>query len=153
MQHTSNELESGLYMVTSPCLPGGSFVGRDVREDFSLRPKKVIVLPQGVQAPRWIVESLGKGRYRLKVGGAPTCEMNKELYAMLVEAQGEEWIVTHRDYHDACTVEKADGKSGWVIPKETPYTQIAVRPLQSQPSAPPKFADNELWKFIRIDRD
>ncbi|KAH7908866.1 hypothetical protein BJ138DRAFT_305952 [Hygrophoropsis aurantiaca] len=153
MQHTSNELEPGLYMITSLCLPGGSFIGRDVHEDLSLRPKRVIVLPQGVQAPRWIVESLGKGRYRLKVGGAPTCEMDKELYAMLVGTEGEEWIIKHRDYHDACTIEKADEKAGWVVPGEKPQTQIAVRPLMSQPSAPPKFPDNELFKFIRIDRD
>ncbi|KAH7927791.1 hypothetical protein BV22DRAFT_1127107 [Leucogyrophana mollusca] len=147
------ELEAGLYMITSPCLHGGSFIGRDLNEDRSLGPKKVVVLPVGVEAPKWIVEPMGKGRYKLKVGGAITCEMKQELYAMLIGLEGEEWMIKYRDYHDAYTIEKANEKAGWLVPDMKPFTQIAVRPLQSQPSAPPKFPDSELWKFIRIDRD
>ncbi|KAF8881246.1 hypothetical protein BD779DRAFT_1675553 [Infundibulicybe gibba] len=49
-------LESGTYIISSK--QGGAYVGRNVHEDLSLRPKAVISLPQGVQAPHWIVEKL-----------------------------------------------------------------------------------------------
>ncbi|KAH7927792.1 hypothetical protein BV22DRAFT_1127108 [Leucogyrophana mollusca] len=103
MAEKSYELQSGLYIVTSPALKPGSFIGRDLVEDHSLLPKRVVILPPGVMAPRWIVESLGKGRYKLKVMGAPTCEIDKKLFAILIGAESEEWVVKYRPNHDAYT--------------------------------------------------
>ncbi|KAF8882233.1 hypothetical protein BD779DRAFT_1675010 [Infundibulicybe gibba] len=38
-------------------------------------PKRVIILPAGVQAPRWIIDEIKPGRYKLKINGDPTGEL------------------------------------------------------------------------------
>ncbi|KAH7927794.1 hypothetical protein BV22DRAFT_1193356 [Leucogyrophana mollusca] len=157
-----HELQSGIYLLTSLSLSDG-FVGRDEKEDFSLQPKKVESLPPGLRGQRasWIVEALGKGRYKLKAGGAPTGEIDHKVFAFLKEEQkGEDWIVKHRVFpgqDTAYTIERADERSGWVLPEKEPYTQanlgVEIRPLIVQPSEPPRYPPNQLWKFIRIDRE
>ncbi|KAF8882226.1 hypothetical protein BD779DRAFT_1648139 [Infundibulicybe gibba] len=147
-------LETGMYIINSK--QDGAYVGRNFIEDHSLLPKAVISLPHGVQAPHWVVEKLPNGRYRLKVGGAPTGVERDLVFAFLLDHHPvEEWVITHRENHgpNVYTVEKADHHSGWVLPDKEPYTQIASCPLRATKSLPPQFPPNELWSFTRIDRE
>ncbi|KAF8882225.1 hypothetical protein BD779DRAFT_1787957 [Infundibulicybe gibba] len=147
------ELESGIYIVSSK--KDGVYVGRGLNEDMSLLPKAVLSLPPGVRAPFWIVEKLKDDHYRLKIEGAPTGVKDKHVFAFLMENDDkpEDWVIKHRDFHDAYTIERSSGNDGWILPSEKPYTQVAVGPLNAQPSAPPQYPLNELWNFVRIDRE
>ncbi|KAH7922327.1 hypothetical protein BV22DRAFT_1037609 [Leucogyrophana mollusca] len=146
-------LRTGIYNITCPILQEGSFVGRNTREDRSLRPKGIVSLPPGGQPAAWNVEQLEGGRYKLSIGGAPTGVINNALYAFLLGEPYEEWIITYRPNHRAYTIEKEDMRAGWVMPSEDDYTQIAVRPLIVGPSFPPFFPPTELWKFDRVLMD
>ncbi|KAF8882960.1 hypothetical protein BD779DRAFT_1626449 [Infundibulicybe gibba] len=151
-----SQLESGLYLISSR--QDEVYVGRHFVEDLSLLPKRILSLPHGVQAPRvsWIVEKLPNGRYRLRAGGAPTGVKDNLVFALLIDIfPAEEWVITHRENHgpNVYTIEKADTSGGWVLPENEPYTQVAARPLIATKSLPPQFPPNELWTFVRIDRD
>ncbi|KAH7924141.1 hypothetical protein BV22DRAFT_1130053 [Leucogyrophana mollusca] len=142
------QLSSGSYIIKSTALAGqGNFIGRD--EDGSFAPKKVFGLPYGVEAPVWDLQVLPSGSIRLKIGGAGLNERNGRLWALLMDGDGEEWIIAYHKYHDAYTIQRVDG-TGWVSVPTVPCAQIEIRPLVFAPSDPPYFPANELWKFIRV---
>ncbi len=43
-------LKSGTYIISS--VSADSYIGRNLAEDLSLNPKRVIILPKGVEAPK-----------------------------------------------------------------------------------------------------
>ena len=46
---------------------------------------------------QWNLEALPNGRYKLSIGGSPTGELRKLLYAFLTGPEtAEEWIITNR---------------------------------------------------------
>ncbi|KAF3931436.1 hypothetical protein ABW19_dt0202727 [Dactylella cylindrospora] len=153
----SNTLEPGLYIIRSKAFP--NFIGRRNQEDMSLLPKKIMTLPEGVEAPRWEVQRHEGGpepHYTLKAGGSHTATIDDKLWAILLpEPIAERWIITAQPQHgeNTYTVEKENREGGWVIPNDEPYVQVDVRPLIVAPSLPPHFPPTELFEFVRIDRD
>ncbi|KAH7924148.1 hypothetical protein BV22DRAFT_531734 [Leucogyrophana mollusca] len=143
------KLETGHYNIVNLAQESGS-IGRFPIEDKSLLPKRIVVIPQSIKPSRWIVEALPNGRYILKNGGAPTAETDNLVFAFLRDEKKEEWKITYRENHDAYTIEKGSGESGWVIPDVKPETQVAVHPLISTKSIPPQFPHTELWKIMPL---
>lgn len=47
----ASTLTTDTYIIRSLSSKDGEYVGRSKTEDFSLGPKRVIALPQGIQAP------------------------------------------------------------------------------------------------------
>ncbi|KAK1227629.1 hypothetical protein PQX77_009371, partial [Marasmius sp. AFHP31] len=68
-------LESGHYIINN----AGSSIGRYMVEDLSLRPKRIVTLPQG-----WIVEKVND-KYLLKAIGCATGENNGHVNAFLID--------------------------------------------------------------------
>ncbi|MBT2232350.1 I66 family serine proteinase inhibitor [Nonomuraea sp. NEAU-A123] len=54
-----DELSAGAKVVTIKLAGTDQYIGRHFAEDRSLLPKRVLLLPPGVQAPLWTVESVG----------------------------------------------------------------------------------------------
>ncbi|THG95043.1 hypothetical protein EW026_g6533 [Hermanssonia centrifuga] len=166
-------LPSGNYIITSKVPDGQSLsIGRNLAEDKSLLPKKVISLPPGVEAPVWAVQLLDNGKYILKIGGAATAEFEDKVFAVLLDVPiPTEWTITHVPQHGPnvymlsislyrsrtvthisfCRIEKGDRSTGWVVPEEEPYTQIAVRPLIATRSLPPQYLPSEQFHIIPIE--
>ncbi|KAF8643025.1 hypothetical protein AX16_009269 [Volvariella volvacea WC 439] len=143
-------LPSGMYIIRN----GRHTVGRNHTEDASLLPKGVVLLPEGIQTPKWVVDNRGDG-YILKADGDPTAPIDKLLFALLMEQErAEKWKVQHvpqlglRSY----IILTHDEREGWIAPEE-PNEQIQCRPLIVMPTDPPQYPPNEVFEFIRIDRD
>ncbi|KAM6494659.1 hypothetical protein JOM56_009282 [Amanita muscaria] len=167
-------LKSGIYIISSKA--NGLHIGRHPREDRSLRPKVVLTLPADVQAPKvWRVEKLPDDVYKLSTLGSYATEINEKVFAVLQpEPEPTEWtiklrgknIYTYgflicndhcliRELPESCSVQAPSGK-GWVIPENEPETQhyqIIIRHLIVGPSDPPHFPSNQLFEFVRVDRD
>ncbi|THG95045.1 hypothetical protein EW026_g6535 [Hermanssonia centrifuga] len=144
-------LKEGNYIIRNRAQ--GQFIGRNLAEDLSLLPKKVINLPHGVQAPVWTVLPVNDSdnKYRFKIGGSYVAEIDHLLFAVLLEEPlPTEWRVTpsERDGPNAYIIEKVDRSAGWVLPEEEPYTQLAVRPLIIGASDPPYFPPTQLFEII-----
>ena len=112
---TDSLLRSGQFYIRNE----EKFAGRNLREDLSLNPKSVYCPTDLPEAPlasnlysiaathsdlfnplQWTIEALPNGRYKLFISGAPTGEINKLLYALLIEPErAEEWIVTRAERH------------------------------------------------------
>jgi hypothetical protein len=46
---------------------------------------------------QWRIERLENGRYKLYARGAPTAEIGRLLFALLIDVErAEEWIITKR---------------------------------------------------------
>ncbi|PSR87359.1 hypothetical protein PHLCEN_2v5176 [Hermanssonia centrifuga] len=149
-------LPSGNYIITSKVPDGQSLsIGRNLAEDKSLLPKKVISLPPGVEAPVWAVQLLDNGKYILRIGGAATAEFEDKVFAVLLDVPiPTEWTITHVPQHgpNIYIIEKGDLSTGWVVPEsEEPYTQIAVRPLIATRSLPPQYLPSEQFHIIPIE--
>ncbi|KAK7687736.1 hypothetical protein QCA50_008954 [Cerrena zonata] len=150
-------LENGVYIISTK--EQGRHVGRFPVEDLSLRPKQLFALPQGIEAPKFIIEKNDKG-HKIKAFGAPTGVWNNSLFAFLIElgeAQPEDWVITAQPQHggNVYTVEKQDRSAGWIHDDSDDHRgfHIDVKPLISTKSLPPQFLPTELFVFTRIDRD
>ncbi|CCM03311.1 uncharacterized protein FIBRA_05439 [Fibroporia radiculosa] len=94
-------LQSGTYIINKVASGEGSYVGRNIVEDLSLLPKRVVIHPPGVEFSflacsanthagddlKWEIIDLGDGRYKLTVGGAPTSEKEDLVWALLLEQE------------------------------------------------------------------
>ncbi|KAK7027239.1 hypothetical protein VNI00_015328 [Paramarasmius palmivorus] len=90
-------LKSGLYTIR--CKATDNYIGRSENEDKSLNPKRVINLPEGVEAPKWQVEHVGGGKYILSINDALTAAIDKKVFAILGdEPAPTEWIIESIDY-------------------------------------------------------
>jgi len=149
-------LSSGIYIITSNA--DGANVGRHPIEDRSLHPKPVLALPKEIDPPKFIVEQNDTG-YKLKAHGSPLGVYNNQVFAFLLEeSQFENWVITAQPQHgkNVYTVEQNDRFAGWIVDNaEGPFGGhfINVKPLIVAPSLPPHFPQNELFTFIRIDRE
>ncbi|KAF8657106.1 hypothetical protein AX16_002293 [Volvariella volvacea WC 439] len=143
-------LSNGLYLIKN----GAYFVGRSPAEDLSLRPKRILLLPEGVTAPRWEVESTGE-HYILKAQGAPTTSIGGEVYALLVNEDGAEKWKLEKDVKrgdNFYVISSNNGSTGWIAPSD-PEKQIACHAQIVGMSLPPTYPGNESFEFIRIDRE
>jgi hypothetical protein len=102
-------LSTGQYHIRNQ----ETFAGRNAREDASLLPKKVYCPTDDAEAQlvsdlysmaathsdlfnplQWTIEALPNGRYKLLARGSPTVELNRLLYAVLIDVEkAEEWII------------------------------------------------------------
>ncbi|KAG8996129.1 hypothetical protein FRB94_008554 [Tulasnella sp. JGI-2019a] len=153
-------IESGLYIVVNKA--NGHNIGRYPVEDRSLLPKRVMVLPQGVQAPMWIIEKKPDSNYTMKAGGAPASTQNSLLFVSLIDGippPAASWCITATPQHGENTyiIELDDKSAGWVVPDTNPdggdLVQVQVKPLISTKSMPPQYPATELFTLIRIDRE
>ncbi|PSS02363.1 hypothetical protein PHLCEN_2v4056 [Hermanssonia centrifuga] len=150
------DLPNGIYLISSGS-SRNNFVGRPRSDPMSQTPQKVISLPPSpdADAPKWVIEKLPNGRYRLKALGAPTGIRGGLLWAYddevedTEDAEVEEWHL--RPYRSVSpgsashyTIEWATGGAGWVRQSNEPYTQIAVAPLSGQGK------EEELWTVVHI---
>lgn len=148
-------LDTGIYIIST--MADNRPVGRHLVEDRSLLPKAVRALPNGIQAPRIVVEQTPKGNL-IKAGGAPTGKFRDAVYAFLIDVeQPQHWVITAQPHHgeNVYIVETEDRTAGWVVASEdTGFgPQVEVKPLKSTKSLPPQYSPNELFEFVRIDRD
>ncbi|TFK31010.1 hypothetical protein BDQ12DRAFT_730025 [Crucibulum laeve] len=141
-------LTSGHYIIRNVSKADGS-VGRNLAEDKSLNPKKIVSLPSSIQAEAWIIEELPNGNYKLRARGSPTGARDGKVYAFLTE-NGDEWKVTRRENHgrNVFTIEEANGSNGWVLNSNEEYSQIECKPLTATKSFPPQFPSTELWSIV-----
>ncbi|ESK88374.1 hypothetical protein Moror_14760 [Moniliophthora roreri MCA 2997] len=141
-------LESGPYTIRN----GGRAIGRAQREDRSLRPKGVFVLPPDVEPPVFDIEKLDSGNYTIKAKGAPTTQINNLVFALLIEEErAEKWQIVHIPQHGRhkYIIQANDQVNGWVAP-EDPEQQILSRPLIIFPSEPPQYPPNEIFEIIPV---
>jgi hypothetical protein len=140
-------LSTGQYHIRNQ----ETFAGRNAREDASLLPKKVYCPTDDAEAQLWTIEALPNGRYKLLARGSPTVELNRLLYAVLIDVEkAEEWIIKKYEQSGQYTIVKADGSGGWVAQTDLEVPQIAVRTLIIGPSHPPFFPPSQLWNFQRV---
>ncbi|KAF3161794.1 hypothetical protein TWF788_002371 [Orbilia oligospora] len=161
------QLSSGLYTITTV---EDLTVGRNSREDRSLRPKPIYALPPSETGPNtiWQIEQVNGEEYILKCHGAPTAAHDDHLYAVLTdEPPPTLWKITkqHQGGYTIfqklisdliLSIIKADQDGfGWVVSFDDGREEkpIAVRPLIVQPSYPPRFPPTELFKFKRVEMD
>ncbi|KAF9523926.1 hypothetical protein CPB83DRAFT_862140 [Crepidotus variabilis] len=140
-------LPDGRYIIQS--VSAKKFIGRSPREDLSLNPKRVMLLPEGIRAPFFEVKSSGSG-YKILAGGNPTAEFDRSLWAILLDRPpAEEWKIQAipQSGPNRYIITKPNGFEGWVLPLDDPETQIAVRPLIIGPSEPPFYPPNQLWEI------
>ncbi|KAJ2911657.1 hypothetical protein MD484_g8756, partial [Candolleomyces efflorescens] len=153
----SMSLENGTYIIRnqSTKTPIGA-----LEEGKPIPISKVVTLPGGVRAPLWKVTKERDGFYKFTQDGGAAIEINKLLFvdSKIEDPHLTTWKVEHVPQHgdDAYIVTnlKFGGPSlGWVVTEPAPYAQVAVRPLISTPSFPPRFPPNEVFDFIRADDD
>lgn len=103
-----SKLTSGTYLIKSKAVDG--YVGRAIREDMSLLPKAIVILPQSQETSvvipfpstfcvanpflKWHLEVCGPNEAILKIRNAPTAALNGEVVALLQGEPPEEWRVT-----------------------------------------------------------
>ncbi|KAI0796121.1 hypothetical protein C8Q75DRAFT_362301 [Abortiporus biennis] len=147
-------LESGKYFISSFA---DTRVGRFWAEDFSMGPKPVVFLPEGLQAPDgfspvWEIEKKDGG-YILKIGGNHTAVIDDKVFAILLEGDAGppavEWVIVRRPEQgpDVYSIEVRDTGRGWVALGNIPMTQVAVHPHIVLASFPPQFPLGQLFKI------
>ncbi|KAF9522981.1 hypothetical protein CPB83DRAFT_863648 [Crepidotus variabilis] len=141
-------LPNGRYIIRS--VGARKFVGRSPREDYSLLPKRVILLPDGVQAPFFEFQSTDRGT-KILAGGNSTAEIDRNLFAVLLpEPPAEDWKIQAipQSGKNRYIITKSNGYEGWIVGDDSPEAQIAIRPLIIGPSEPPFYPPNEVWEIV-----
>ncbi|KAF6753586.1 proteinase inhibitor [Ephemerocybe angulata] len=152
-------LTTGQYLIVS--LANKLPVGRALREDRSLNPKKIITLPRDEESPRWVIEKdWQEGAYKISIRGGTAIELNGLLFAGLIpDLPNNTWKIESQPQHGKSTYTislAGDGYGkGWVVPGNVDEegTQLAVRPLIVQPSYPPRYPPFELFEITRLGDD
>ncbi|KAG8844230.1 hypothetical protein FRB96_003234 [Tulasnella sp. 330] len=135
----------------------GSLVGRHLVEDRSLLPKRIMILDNSMEIPRFIVENHGN-TYTMKTrGGTVTC-MGEKVVAALMEEDGlqDKWVLTRSldpdDEPNAFIITLPDDRSrGWVVCDTSPGSQVTIGPIVAGMSSPPEYPKSELFKFTPVD--
>lgn len=147
-------LESGMYNIR--CLANNNTVNRFHIEDRSLMPKRILPLKsdQDEGMRPWVILKCGDNTYKMKALGSPVGENDGLLFAFLIgEEQGREWkIEACPQMGENCfVIMRPDEPVGWCVPElEEDRVQIAVRPLISTRSFPPKYPPNEVFVITRV---
>ncbi|THH33048.1 hypothetical protein EUX98_g1124 [Antrodiella citrinella] len=154
----SNTLKPGSYMIES--LLNGNAVHRFPTEDHSLLPKAIFLLSKGVQGHGfWDVKRTNDGGYILAANRSPVATIDGKLFAILLDMPPPQvWDIklSERDGPDCFIIAERYSPRGWVANADADddeLNQISVRPLIIGPSYPPFYPPNEVFKFIRVDRD
>ncbi|KAK7047235.1 hypothetical protein VNI00_006901 [Paramarasmius palmivorus] len=154
-------LEAGTYFIKN----GDKFIGL-------AGGKRVVLLDEGVEAPKviylfsqdallslivssriqWKVDKKGRA-YILKVEGYATTNANNLIWA--TEEEPEQWLIVNseRNGKESFIIKSQYSPEGWVAPFEDEGPQIMYRILIVGPSIPPYYPPNEVFEFIRVDRD
>ncbi|KAI6042263.1 hypothetical protein EDC04DRAFT_3088704 [Pisolithus marmoratus] len=114
-------------------------------------PVNLINREPGVRPPRFIVKRVEGNVYTLSINGYQTVELEGRLFGA-VELPPQEWVITYRKNHDACTIVKrldSPEEIGWIAPieDEDERRQIHVGPLVTGRSYPPFYPPQELYRF------
>ncbi|EPS38919.1 hypothetical protein H072_7306 [Dactylellina haptotyla CBS 200.50] len=150
-------LATGTYVITS--VSTGLEVARAPAEDKSLLPKKVVLLPAGVQGAAWYVVRNYDGIYTLQNKSAPVVDIDDKLFAQLMEQDPPlqtRWRISSVNWQgaDQWIVENLARTDGWLLDSNTgptvAYKQIDVGPLIANLSLPPQYPANERFVFKRI---
>jgi len=137
-------LKPGRYIIQ--LAESGRYIGRDLREDRSLRPKQVSLLPPGVEAPIWDVEKAGDG-YIIKANGDPTAPVNKRLVALVDGSIAEVWKVRKTfQYENGYIVTTSSGVSGWILKEFGDMAPVLVVPLIELPV-------NQIFLFYPVEKE
>ncbi|KZP34705.1 hypothetical protein FIBSPDRAFT_1035686 [Athelia psychrophila] len=122
-------LPTGLYIIKHQ--PSGKVVSRNIREDLSLRPKQVLVLPDGIDDPytsTWVVESLGSGNYHFSNKGGTASVIKGKIYANLLPSLGNDvWQVKAGSGPNVFQITNSEGLN-WGVPVTEDFSQVAVSP-------------------------
>ncbi|KAK1217307.1 hypothetical protein PQX77_020046 [Marasmius sp. AFHP31] len=117
-------LESGKYEIKN----AETFINRHPIEDRSLNPKRIVSLPEDVQALYpWTVEKVDD-KYLLKAGGAPTGEHEGHVYALLMyQEKTEHWVLDPAESPNSnCKfiIRTKDRKKGWVAQEGSTHEDL-----------------------------
>ncbi|GAW08181.1 serine protease inhibitor [Lentinula edodes] len=141
-------LETGRYLIHN----GNNIVSRNLAEDRSLKPKRIVLLePTDKIELTWIIEKSGDG-YILNNRGAPTAPIEDNVFALLVHQEGAaKWTIEAVPRHgkNAYFIKGSDGK-GWVAPDKV-GEQIIYRTLIVGPSEPPAIPLNQIFQIIQLE--
>ncbi|KAK6521731.1 hypothetical protein TWF506_001934 [Arthrobotrys conoides] len=151
----AEQLSSGIFRITGTSSEGTVIIGRHSREDRSLNPKPIYPLEGDEVGPNatWEIEHQNEDEYILRCHGAPVASHDQQLFAILTEHHPPTvWKITKQAQGGYTIVVADDSGLGWVLPfiDEGDNKPIAVRPLIVQPSYPPRFPPNELFKFEKL---
>uniref|UniRef100_A0A0W0FIH7 Serine protease inhibitor n=1 Tax=Moniliophthora roreri TaxID=221103 RepID=A0A0W0FIH7_MONRR len=115
-------------------------------------PQRVIVLPGGVQAPKWYVEEVGDGQYTITIDKARTRAVQDKVFAVTdLGPPPEVWYIIpdERGGENSYVITTKERYKGWVAP-EAPEDQIMCQELIVGPSFPPFYPPNETFQFSRV---
>ncbi|ESK81380.1 hypothetical protein Moror_3720 [Moniliophthora roreri MCA 2997] len=141
-------LETGYYFIQNR----KKYLGHSDEEP--LLPQRVIVLPGGVEAPKWFVEKVDDNLYIIKIDDHPTAKIDDKVFAITVDrGKFDKWhiIDDERGGKNSYVITTEERYNGWVAPEE-PEDQILCRPLIVGPSFPPFYPPNETFQFFRVDK-
>ncbi|KIK18218.1 hypothetical protein PISMIDRAFT_684407 [Pisolithus microcarpus 441] len=125
---------------------------------FPPPPLPVIVLPREVVPPRppFTVEPVngGDNTYVIRVADRNTRGQENRVFAF-EDQPAEEWVIVYRELQGAYTIERRGEPVGWTapLPEETELRQVALNPLISTPSFPPRFLPRQLFRFERLPEE
>ncbi|KAG8996127.1 hypothetical protein FRB94_008552 [Tulasnella sp. JGI-2019a] len=124
-------IKTGIYIISNKA--NNHSIGRYPVEDLSMQPKHVLVLPQGIQAPQWIIEKKeGTDTYTMKAGHAATAVQDGLLWVTLMDdtpPPAASWSITATPQHGENTyiIQLAGNGAGWVVPDTNPDGRDLVR--------------------------
>ncbi|KAG8998061.1 hypothetical protein FRB94_007224 [Tulasnella sp. JGI-2019a] len=147
-----SQIDSGVYMIMDK--KTNNPVGRFPVEDLSLLPKRVVVIPQGMQAPHWVVQKNGDGTYNLKAGGASVAGMDRDgmkLFAVLIDEMAppdsKKWNINPTGDGAYCVQLASQGNPVWDTSNLEPGMQGQLK------VAPQGSSDCQKFMFVRLDRE
>ncbi|KAK6541422.1 hypothetical protein TWF694_007233 [Orbilia ellipsospora] len=157
-------IDPGRYKVSS-LLPEGHVIGRRRAEDKSYRPKEIVQLQEDVELQShqiWEIEKASEDMelYTIKCGGAIVGAIGDKLFAFLQLQDGQKppiWQIRKAQAQEGyILVNFSDdalyrGEEGWMIWHNEVDEQIIVRPLVIVPTEPPRFPENQLFRFDPLD--
>ncbi|KAI6001269.1 hypothetical protein EDD15DRAFT_1668996 [Pisolithus albus] len=150
----AEKLSPGQYLITSLLNNDNLGVSEKAPTIYPPLPAPVIVLPEGALPPRFTVVPVDIGEpnaYVIAVRNGSTRGQEDRVFSF-ADKPAEVWIIVHREYHNAYTIERKGGPDGWTTPEseEPEQRQIVLRPVTSTKSSPPQFRSSQLFKFERV---
>ncbi|KAI3609344.1 hypothetical protein WG66_010624 [Moniliophthora roreri] len=115
---SSMSLKPGLYYIQNR----RRYIGSSGEEPPNAQ--RVIVLPDGVRAPRWLVEKLDDDRYIIKVeepdgSHASAATVDDKIFVRVEKSEAWYIIPDERGGKDSYVIASADERyKGWVAPEE-----------------------------------
>ncbi|KAJ8074829.1 hypothetical protein PM082_019154 [Marasmius tenuissimus] len=141
-----SNLESGHYIINN----AGSSIGRYMVEDLSLRPKRIVTLPQGVVPFHWIIEKVND-KYLLKAIGCATGEYDGHVYAFLIDqGRAEHWVFepVHGQVPNCFAIRTQDGKKGWVAQEASNHGDLKTVKCEPLSGSNGNYPAKEIFQFF-----